>query len=111
MFIFWTLLGAIIANVLYVYISFEDSVRNDFWKIYTYGVFASALAAISWIYLIRHLSHRHIFFANFAWDITVTILCAILPIFMYGVRLDTKAVLGCILATIGIILIHLGDAQ
>jgi len=111
MFLLWTFLGAIVANVLYVYISFDESIRLNAWKIYSIGSFASVVAALSWIYMIRHLNHKNIFFANFAWDITVTVLCATLPIFMYGIKLDLKAILGCILAISGVILIHLGETK
>ena len=111
MFLLWTFLGAIIANILYVYVSFEDSIRTNAWKVYPLGVFASMLAGVSWIYMIRHLLYKNIFFANFAWDIIVTVLCAILPIFMYGIKLDLKATIGCIIAVIGVVLIHLGEAK
>jgi hypothetical protein len=111
MFLFWTFLGAITANIIYVYVSFNDSIRLDAWKIYPIGISAGILATTSWIYLVRHLSPKHIFFANFGWDITVTVLCALLPIFMYGVKLDFKAIMGCVLAITGIILIHFGEAK
>lgn len=111
MFLLWTFLGAIMANILYVYISFDDSIRLNAWKIYSIGIFAGIVATTSWIYMIRHLSNKYIFIANFGWDITVTVLCALLPIFMYGIKLDFKAILGCILAILGVILIHLGEAK
>lgn len=110
-FLIWTFLGAIIANILYVYVSFDESIRFNAWKIYPIGVFAGIIATTSWIYMIRHLPNKHIFIANFGWDITVTVLCALLPIFMYGVKLDIKATMGCILAIVGVILIHLGEAH
>ena len=111
MYLFYTFMGAILANVIYVYVSFDEAVRNDAWKIYPIGVFGSMIAGASWIYMIRHLEHKHIFFANFAWDVTVTVLCVMLPIFMYNVKLDFRAILGSILAIIGIIIIHFGNAK
>lgn len=110
-FLIWTFLGAIIANVLYVYVSFDETIRNDAWRIYSIGIFGGIIATASWIYMVRHLSSKYIFLANFGWDITVTVLCALLPIFMYGIKLDLKAILGCILAIAGVVLIHLGEAK
>jgi len=112
MFLLWTFLGAIIANVLYVYISFDESIRLNAWKIYSIGSFASVVGGISWIYMVRHLSgYKQIFLANFGWDITVTILCTLLPIIMYGIKIDYKTTLGCILAISGIVLIHFGEIK
>jgi len=111
MFLFWTFLGAIIANVLYAHASFNEVIRNDALKSYSIGITASVIGAISWMYMIRHLKHEHIFLANFSWDVLVAILIVILPIFMYGIKLDFKAILGCILAISGIVLIHLGEAK
>jgi drug/metabolite transporter (DMT)-like permease len=110
-FLVWILLGVIVAEITFVSISYNDSIRLDAWKIYPIGVAAGILVTTCWIYMIRHLSPKHIFFANFAWDITVTVLCTLLPIFIYGIKLDLKATVGCILAFVGIVLIHLGEAH
>jgi hypothetical protein len=111
MFLLWTFLGAIIANLIYAYVSFNEHVRTDAWKAYPLGIFASAIGAISWMYMIRHLRHEHIFLANLSWDVLVALLIVILPIFIYGIKLDLKAILGCILAISGIILVHFGEAK
>ena len=111
MFIFWAFLGAIIANQIYAYVSFNESVRTDAWRAYPLGILASIIGAASWMYMIRHLKHEHIFLANLSWDVLVALLLILVPIFMYGIKLDTKAILGCILAVSGIILVHFGEAK
>ena len=110
-FLIWTFLGAIVANLIYAYVSFNEDVRTVAWKAYSFAIFASAIGASSWIYMIRHLKHDHIFLANLSWDVLVAILIVILPIFIYGIKLDLKAILGCILAISGIILVHFGEAK
>lgn len=111
-FLIWTFLGAIFANVLYVFISFNDAIRTDAWRVYPLGIFGGIVGTVSWIYMVRHLAgNKQIFLANFGWDITVTVLCALLPILMYGVKIDLKTLIGCILAISGIVLMHFGEIK
>ncbi len=111
MFLLWTFIGAVAANLIYAYVSFNEHVRTDALKAYSLGIFASAIGATSWMYMIRHLKHEHIFLANLSWDVLVALLIVILPIFIYGIKLDFKAILGCILAISGIVLVHFGEAK
>jgi len=80
-------------------------------KAYPLAIAASMLGGAAWVYLIRHLDRKHIFAANLSWDVLVTLLCTLLPVFMYGIKLDFKAILGCTLAVLGVALVHLGEAK
>lgn len=111
MYIVTTFLVAIIANVTYVYISFNDNVRMNAFKAYPFAITVSALGGAAWVYLVRNLDRKHIFATNLSWDVLVTLLCTLLPIVMYGIKLDFKAVLGCILAIAGVVLVHFGEAK
>lgn len=111
-FLIWTFLGAIVANLIYSYVSFNEAVRTDAWRAYPLAILASAIGVTSWMFMIRHLKNEDIFLANLSWDVLVkALLIVFLPIFLYGVKLDIRAILGCILAISGVVLVHFGKAS
>jgi len=102
--------AAIVANIMFVTISYNESVRLDAVKSYSIGIIASVIAVVGWLYLIRNTEHKNIFFVNILWDVGVTVLCVILPVLMYNIRLDTKAIVGTIIALVGVAIVKSGAA-
>lgn len=95
--------GAVVANVFFTIVSYSSEIRASPMA-YPLAVFSGGLAAASWVALIRKLSLEQQFVTNLIWDVGVTLLCVILPLIVFHVKIDLKTGVGAGVAVLGLII-------
>ena len=100
----------LITNIIFIAIGYDESIRSVAWKSYALSVFASLCGSLGYTYFLRSLARQQIFVANLVWDVAIVILCIILPVIFYKIKLDSAAVIGSVIAVIGIIIAKYGSA-
>ena len=59
----------------------------------------------TWMFLIRQLKDdKYILIVNVVWDVGITLMVILFPIFLFNVKIDLKTAIGCTLAVLGIII-------
>ena len=75
---------------------------------YTISIAAAVVATAMWLYLVRTYSEKKdIFVLNTVWDVVVSLITILVPLFMYNIKMDMKTVIGCVLAIVGILITKL----
>jgi len=75
---------------------------------YTISIAAAVVATAMWLYLVRTYSEKKdIFVLNTVWDVVVSIITILVPLFMYNIKMDMKTLIGCVIAIIGILITKL----
>jgi hypothetical protein len=97
-------LGVVLANWIFTMVSYDSSIRMNPVLSYPMAIFAGTLSASCWVYLVRNLPDKEQFITNMIWDIGVTIICIILPLLLYTIKLDLKTIVGVTIAVIGLII-------
>ena len=108
MFLLYSLVGVLLANLLFIFTSFDETIRLNPLKLFPIGLFASMILSLSWLNLIQNLETKHMFLTTIIWNVGITTLGVLLPIFLYGVKLDARAIVGSVLAIVGVLLVHSG---
>ena len=94
----------VIANSAWIMVSYDERVRNNVVLSYTISILAAGLSGLAWCYLAQSMRQDQMFVTNMFWDASISIIFITLPIFMYGVRLDTQTTIGAVIAIIGLLL-------
>ena len=95
----------IISSYLYVVISYHPKCQENSWLAYSLGVFVALFSVNIWVWLVRGIKDpNNILVLNCVWDIGITVLVLLLPVVLYDIKFETKTLIGCIIAVIGIII-------
>lgn len=104
-----SIIGCITANTIYVMAAYDPSFKSNPWKGYGLPVLAAICSTTAWMWLIRTIdSDRQTFWINMAWDVGATLLVILLPMLLYSVKVDTRTMVGCLIALIGLIIAKTG---
>ena len=72
---------------------------------YGISIVAALVATVMWLYLIRTYDEKtDIFVVNVIWDVVVSLITILVPLFMYNVKMDMKTLVGGILAIVGVLI-------
>jgi drug/metabolite transporter (DMT)-like permease len=75
---------------------------------YGISIVAALVATVMWLYLIRTYDKKtDIFVVNVIWDVVVSLITILVPLFMYNVKMDMKTLIGAILAIVGVLITKL----
>jgi len=75
---------------------------------YGISIVAALVATIMWLYLIRTYDKKaDIFVVNIIWDVVVSLITILVPLFMYNIKIDMKTLIGGILAIAGVLITKL----
>jgi len=75
---------------------------------YGISIVAALVATVMWLYLIRTYDEKtDIFVVNVIWDVVVSLITILVPLFMYNVKMDMKTLIGAILAIVGVLITKL----
>ena len=100
--LFPILLAEVVCNSAWIVVSYDERVRENSSLAYFISIAGGAISGLAWCWMARSVRQDQMFFANLAWDFVVTAIFTMLPIFLYGLHLDTKTILGAIIAVIGL---------
>ena len=103
-----TIILVIICYGAFSVISYDTYFDNK--PVLAYGIssVAALVATIMWLYLIRTYDEKSdIFVVNVIWDVVVSLITILVPLFMYNVKMDTKTLIGAILAIVGVLITKL----
>ena len=70
------------------------------------GATTSALTALCWFYMIKHVPPEKIYGLAMIWDILAAAIFFFLPIIAFGIKLNPVGIVGLVFMTIGAILIN-----
>lgn len=92
-------------NYLYCLIAYDVKYESKPVVSYILGSIAATVSIISWMYLVRQYRDPNtIMIVNVIWDVGGTIALILWPFILYDFKIDTKTIIGCVIAIIGIII-------
>ncbi len=72
---------------------------------YGISIVAAVVATVMWLYLVRtYHEKKDVFVINVIWDVVVSMITILVPLFMYNVKMDMKTLIGGILAVVGVLI-------
>lgn len=102
----WFWLG--ITGIMYVigaYLTYKEEWRNEPWYIPVGVLFGSSLVLI-WYLVVRYIGDRdRIYFYSLCWDVVMVGVYYILPVVLFGVKLDRYGIAGLCLMIAGLFLL------
>lgn len=98
------LLVEILTNSAWLYVSYDEKIRENVSLSYTLSIVAGALSGLAWAWMALSIKQSDVYFANIAWDLIVTGLFFTIPIFLFHIKLDMQSVLGASIALIGLLI-------
>ena len=101
---------AILAYTIFTYLSFSPYFIDKPFETYLLGIVGGSMCTCSWLYLIRNYSNNNnnlIYFINLFWDVIVCLMFVILPLIFFDIKMDTKSVIGCVIAVMGLIIMKI----
>src|ERR1017187_9956948 len=96
------LIAEVVCNSAWIVVSYDERVRGNSSIAYFISIAGGAVSGMAWCYMAKSVRQDQMYFANLAWDFVITVIFTMLPIFLYGLHLDTKTILGAIIAVIGL---------
>jgi drug/metabolite transporter (DMT)-like permease len=97
------LISMSITTWLYTIVAYDKSFENKPVLSYCLANLGGFISISSWMFLIRQLKDdKHILIINIVWDVGITLMVILFPIFLFNVKLDLKTAIGCSIALLGI---------
>jgi drug/metabolite transporter (DMT)-like permease len=107
-----SIVGCFIANTIYAMAAYDPEFKTNPWKGYGLPMLVAMLSTAAWMWLIRSIdSDRQTFWINMAWDVGATLICIIMPVFLYGVKVDTRTAIGCAISIIGLMIVKTSEGR
>lgn len=103
----WAFLLGFVGLCLQAYVSFNDSIQ-DKWFYYPLGVSLNAIGAALWFYVAKVTTGKETYLAAMIWDGMAAFSFFVLPLLLFGVKLNWLNTTGLVFGAIGIILMKLG---
>jgi multidrug transporter EmrE-like cation transporter len=98
----------IVITVVYIicaYLTYKEEWRHEWWYIPVGCIFGYILVPI-WYLVVRHIDDNdRIYFYSLCWDTLMVLVYYLLPIFLFGVKLNRNGVIGLLLMAAGLILL------
>jgi len=98
----------LVAGLIYFFYSwliFNPEYKNKQW-IYLVGITCAVLANLIWIYVSKITTDsRHVMIYGTIWDVIITASTIAVPVFMFGIKLNSYAWLGIGLVIIGLFIL------
>jgi|LakMenEpi03Aug12_release.lakeMendotaPanAssembly.Ray.scaffolds.fasta_scaffold294490_2 hypothetical protein len=103
-----TIILVIICYGAFSVISYDTYFDNRPVLAYSISIIAAVVATAMWLYLVRTYDEKKdIFVINVIWDVVVSMITILVPLFMYNVKMDMKTLIGGILAIVGVLITKL----
>ena len=95
----------VVTNFLYSIVAYSEKCQQNAVYAYSLAIFSALISIIGWLYLARHYKEPNsIMVINCIWDVGGTITLLLLPLLVFDFKIDTKTIIGCVIAVIGIII-------
>jgi multidrug transporter EmrE-like cation transporter len=103
----WAFLIGFFGLCAQAYMSYEESFQTK-WYYYPLGIFFNACGAALWFYVAKITSGKETYIAAVIWDAMAAFAFFILPLLMFGIKLNWLNVLGLGFGALGITLMRMG---
>ena len=97
-----------ISSYLYCLVAYDKKYENNGILAYSIAILAAIISVAAWTFIVRNTKDPNtIMIVNCAWDVGVTLMVLVFPLFMFDFKLETKTIIGCVISTIGLIIAKL----
>ena len=94
-----------LSSYIYSLVAYDKKYDNNAFMAYTLAILAAVISVTAWTFLVRHIKEpNNIMVINCIWDVGVTIMVLVFPLFLFDFKIDTKTIVGCVISVIGIII-------
>lgn len=103
---FWLAITAVI-YVICAYLTYKEEWRNEWWYLPVSCSFGTILVFI-WYLVIKYIGDKdRIYFYSICWDAILVGVYYLLPIALFGVKLDRYGIAGLSLMVAGLVLLKM----
>jgi hypothetical protein len=99
----------LIANFIFVKISYDDVLRLHEYKGFLFGYMGSIISMSGWYLLIKNVKYDNIFFVDLIWEIGATLISVVLPLFLFNIQVNTTMWIGIFVCFFGMIIVKIGE--
>jgi len=99
----------LIANIIFVLISYNDAIRLHEYKGYAFGYMASIFSMSGWYLLIKNSNYNSIYFIDLIWEVSATLFGVFIPFIFFNINFNLMTIVGIFLSIIGLVVIKLSE--
>jgi len=103
----WAFVIGFVGLCLQAYVSYDDSIQ-DKWFYYPVGIVLNVIGASLWFYVAKMTTGKETYLAAMIWDGMAAFTFFILPLLLFGVKLNLLNTIGLLFGILGIILMKIG---
>ena len=103
----WAFLIGFVGLCAQAYVSYHGPLQTK-WYYFPVGIMLNAIGAGIWFYVAKVTTGKETYIAAVIWDAMAAFAFFVLPLLMFGVKLNWLNVLGLCFGVIGILLMRAG---
>ena len=97
-----------ISSFIYAIVAYDTRCANNAFLSYLLSIIAAIISVSAWTYVVRYYRDPNAtMIINVAWDLGVGIMLILFPLILFDLKIDTKTIIGCVIATIGLLIAKL----